>query len=222
MSRAVNIAIILSLIAVRPAPAAEAPPRPKAAPLKISVDRPHHAFIDAVGKPFVPFGVTYYRPGTGWAPQLWKEFDAEATRRDFARLKKQGASVVRVFISFGSFYTEPGRLDPDGLAKFDRLLDLADEAGLYVHPTGPDAWEGMPAWTAGVNCLNIDANEPCMIGPALCGAATGLLAPHSSRLAMGGVYAKRRRHGELPPGVSQVLWSAVIHYRTPNFLPPLD
>ena len=159
MRRTIGIAIILSLIAIRPSPGSDALPGPKNALPKIRVDRPHHAFIDAAGKPFVPFGVSYYRPGTGWAPQLWKEFDAEATRRDFARLKKQGANVVRVFISFGSFYTEPGRLNPDGLAKFDRLLDLADEAGLYVHPTGPDAWEGMPAWTAGLNFMNIDANE---------------------------------------------------------------
>ena len=60
--------------------------------------------------------------------------------RDFARLKRQGANVVRVFISFGSFFTEPGRLNPEGLSKFDQLLDLADEAGVDVHPTGPDAW----------------------------------------------------------------------------------
>ena len=114
------------------------------------------------GRPFVPFGVTYYRPGTGWAPQLWKQFDAEATRRDFARLKKQGANVVRVFISFGSFYTEPGRLDHEGLAKFDTLLALADEAGLYVHPTGPDAWEGQPAWTNESNLFSNDTNEQAM------------------------------------------------------------
>jgi hypothetical protein len=111
------------------------------------------------GRPFVPFGVSYYRPGTGWAPQLWKQFDAEATRRDFARLKQQGANVVRVFISFGSFYTEPGQLDPEGLAKFDTLLALADEAGLYVHPTGPDAWEGRPAWTKELNLFSNDTNE---------------------------------------------------------------
>jgi hypothetical protein len=114
------------------------------------------------GRPFVPFGVTYYRPGTGWAPQLWKQFDTEATRRDFARLKKLGANVVRVFISFGSFYTEPGRLDPEGLAKFDKLLALADEAGLYVHPTGPDAWEGQPAWTNELNLFSNDTNERAM------------------------------------------------------------
>ncbi len=138
----------------------EAPPAK--APPKICVDRTHHGFVDAAGKRFVPFGVTYYRPGTGWAPQLWKQFDAEATRRDFARLKKQGANVVRVFISFGSFFTEPGKLNPEGLAKFDQLLDLADEAGLYVHPTGPDAWEGMPAWTKDLNVFSNDTNEPCL------------------------------------------------------------
>ncbi len=107
----------------------------------------------------MPFGVSYYRPGTGWAPQLWKKFDADATRGDFTQLRKLGANVVRVFISFGSLFREPHRLDPDGLAKVDKLLDLADEAGLYVHPTGPDAWEGMPAWTKGLGCFDIDANE---------------------------------------------------------------
>lgn len=79
--------------------------------------------------PFVPFGVTYYRPGTGWAPQLWKQFDAEATRADFARLKTLGANCVRVFISYGSFFMDPDRLDPEGLAKFDQLLAIAEAEG---------------------------------------------------------------------------------------------
>jgi beta-galactosidase GanA len=131
-------------------------------PPKIRVDRQQHGFVDAAGKSFVPFGVTYYRPDTGWAPQLWKQFSVEATRRDFARLKNQGANVVRVFVSFGSFFNEPGRLNPEGLAKFDQLLDLADDAGLYVHPTGPDAWEGMPAWTKDLNVFRNDCNEPCL------------------------------------------------------------
>jgi hypothetical protein len=121
------------------------------APPKIRVDRESRCFIDAAGRPFVPFGVSYYRPGTGWAPQVWKQFDAEATRRDFVRLRQLGGNVVRVFLSFGSFLGEPGRLDPDGLKKFDRFLELADEAGLYVHPTGPDLWEGVPAWASALD-----------------------------------------------------------------------
>ena len=141
--------------------APDAPPLVKNLP-KIRIDRQRHGFVDAAGRAFTPFGVTYYRPNTGWAPQLWKQFDAQATRRDFARLKQQGANVVRVFISFGSFFTEPGRLNPEGLAKFDQLLDLADEAGLYVHPTGPDAWEGMPPWTQDLNVFSNDTNPRCL------------------------------------------------------------
>ncbi len=95
------------------------------------------------------FGVNYFRPGTGWAPQVWQQFDAEATRRDFARLKEMGGNCVRVFLTYGSFYRERGRLAPEGLAKFERFLELAEEAGIYVHPTGPDHWEGLPDWARG-------------------------------------------------------------------------
>jgi hypothetical protein len=98
------------------------------------------------GKRFTPFGVTYYRPGTGWAPQVWKKFDPEATRRDFARMKALGVNCVRVFLSYGSFYSDPGTLRPEGLASFDQFLAIAEESGIYVHPTGPDHWEGPPNW----------------------------------------------------------------------------
>jgi hypothetical protein len=104
------------------------------------------SFATTDGVPFVPWGVNYYRPGTGWAPQVWQQFDAESTRRDFARLRELGANCVRVFLTFGSFYAERGRLAPEGLEKFDQFLALAEEAGLYVHPTGPDHWEGVPEW----------------------------------------------------------------------------
>lgn len=106
-------------------------------------------FVTTAGRSFVPFGVNYFRPGTGWAPQVWKQFDAEATRRDFAQMKELGMNCVRVFLSYGSFLTDPSRLDPEGLAKLDQFLTLAEQAGIYVHPTGPDHWEGVPAWAEG-------------------------------------------------------------------------
>ncbi|MBI5384926.1 MAG: cellulase family glycosylhydrolase [Verrucomicrobia bacterium] len=116
---------------------------------KVRVAHDGRSFVTAAGQPFVPFGVNYYRPGTGWAPQVWKQFDADATRRDFVRLRALGGNCVRVFLTYGSFCSEPGVLSPDGLAKFDRFLALAEEAGIYVHPTGPDHWEGTPAWARG-------------------------------------------------------------------------
>jgi beta-galactosidase GanA len=37
-------------------------------------------------------------------------------------------------------------VSPDGLEKLDQFLAIAEEAGIYVHPTGPDHWEGLPDW----------------------------------------------------------------------------
>jgi hypothetical protein len=112
--------------------------------LHVAADGTH--FESKKGRFFHPFGVTYYRPGTGWAPQVWKQWNADATRKDFARMKALGVNCVRVFISYGSFYSDPGVLRPEGIAKFDEFLSIAEEFGIYVHPTGPDLWEGAPNW----------------------------------------------------------------------------
>lgn len=128
------------------APAAVSHPAPLP---KVRVASDGRGFVTSEGKPFVPFGVNYFRPGTGWAPQVWKQFDPEATRQDFARLREFGGNCVRVFLTYGSFYREPGQLAEDGLAKFDQFLALAEAAGIYVHPTGPDHWEGLPEWARG-------------------------------------------------------------------------
>ncbi len=131
--------LILALTAVPHAFAAATLPRIRVAP-------DNHGFVTESGQTFHPIGVTYYRPGTGWAPQLWKQFDAEATRADFARLHEMGGNCVRVFLTYGSFCSEPGKLDESAVRKLDQFLDLAEANGLYVHPTGPDHWEGLPDW----------------------------------------------------------------------------
>ncbi|MCR4410884.1 MAG: beta-galactosidase [Thermoguttaceae bacterium] len=148
-TRAIRPAIVRRALAVwglclASAVASAAGPLPK---VRIAPDG--RGFQTADGKPFAPMGVNYFRPGTGWAPQLWKQFDADATRRDFARMKEIGVNCVRVFLSYGSFFTEPDSLRSDGIAKLDRLLDIAETAGIYIHPTGPDHWEGLPPWASG-------------------------------------------------------------------------
>ena len=88
---------------------AQAPDLPR---IRVTADG--RGFESGQGKPFVPFGINYYRPGQGWAPQLWKKFDAEATRKDFARMKEHGVNCVRVFLTFGSFMMETNRVSPEG------------------------------------------------------------------------------------------------------------
>jgi len=144
---AFGCALVLSGTEPGAAAAADSPKAPALPKIQIAADG--RTFVTTAGQPFVPFGVNYFRPGTGWAPQVWKKFDAEATRQDFARMRELGVNCVRVFLTFGSFYTEAGKLSPDGLAKFDQFLALAEEAGIYAHPTGPDHWEGTPEWARG-------------------------------------------------------------------------
>ena len=141
--KTISLAFILLVISL----AVPASGEPSSQPLpKILVAKDNRTFVTESRKPFVPFGVNYYRPGTGWAPQIWKQFDPEATRKDFARMKELGVNCVRVFLTFHSFYTDPGVLRQEGLEKFDQLLTMAEEAGIYVHPTGPEHWEGPPNW----------------------------------------------------------------------------
>ncbi len=146
----------------RPAP----PTQPGLPKVRIAGDG--RGFTTESGAPFVPLGVTYYRPGTGWAPQVWRQFDAEATRKDFARMKELGVNCARVFLTFHSFYTDPGVLRPEGLAKFDQFLALAEEAGIYVHPTGPDHWEGPPQLATGGHRGPANARCPGVLLEAFC------------------------------------------------------
>ena len=103
---------------------------------KIRVADDGRSFVTDDGQPFVPFGVNYFRPGTGWAPKFWTLFDEEAFRADFALMKETGVNCIRIFLTYGSFQTETGALHPEGLAKFDKLLELAEEFGIYIHPCG--------------------------------------------------------------------------------------
>lgn len=143
------IALVLAFWSSFASLAASIEPPTKAGLPRIRITADGRGFETEQGKPFVPFGVNYFRPGQGWAPQLWKKFDAEATRKDFALMKEFGVNCVRVFLTYGSFLMETNRVSPEALAKFDGFLALAEEAGIYVHPTGPDHWEGLPEWAKG-------------------------------------------------------------------------
>ncbi len=98
------------------------------------------------GQPWTPIGVNYYRPFTGWPPQKWKMFQADLTRKDFERLALMGFNCVRVFLTHPSFYTTPGVLKNEGMDAFEKMLELAEEYELRLHPTGPSPWAEPPKW----------------------------------------------------------------------------
>jgi parallel beta-helix repeat protein len=98
------------------------------------------------GKAWHPFGCNYFDPHTGWAPKLWQRFDAQKVESHFRTMRELGVNVVRVFLTAQSFYRDPPNLETDALEKFDEMLAIGRRYGIRLHPTGPDHWEGVPAW----------------------------------------------------------------------------
>lgn len=98
------------------------------------------------GKPFTPWGLNY-----GNAGRLIEDFwdtDWGTVVRDFRDMKALGANVVRVHLQFGKFMDGPDRPDVRALARLGRLLDLAEQTGLYLDLTGLGCYRkaDVPAW----------------------------------------------------------------------------
>ncbi len=113
---------------------------------KVHIRPDHRGFVARGGRPFTPCGCAYFRPNTGWAPQIWKKFDVAATRRDLLLLKAHHFNVVRLFLASNAFYPKPGALNGASVDKLDQFLDSAAAAGIYVQICGLDRWEGTPKW----------------------------------------------------------------------------
>ncbi len=67
---------------------------------------------------------------------------------DFAEMHALGANVVRVHLQVGKFMDAPDQPNAHGLAHFARLLQLAEETGLYLDVTGLACYRpsDTPAW----------------------------------------------------------------------------
>jgi len=98
------------------------------------------------GRPYTPFGTNYYDPHTGWAPKLWRQFDAEKVREHFRVMSELGVNCARVFLTAGSFQPSAETIEEQALAKLDTMVEIARERGIRLILTGPDHWEGQPAY----------------------------------------------------------------------------
>ncbi len=96
------------------------------------------------GRAYVPFGTNYYDPNTGWAPKLWRRFDAAKVRDHFRVMSEIGVNCARVFLTAGSFQPTAETIDEQALAKLDKMVEIARQANIRLILTGPDHWEGQP------------------------------------------------------------------------------
>lgn len=98
------------------------------------------------GHAYVPWGTNYYDPNTGWPPQVWKQFDAEQVRMHFQMMSEMGVNVARIFLAAATFQPDVDTIDEQALEKLDTLIGIARQAGIRLILTGPDHWEGTPAY----------------------------------------------------------------------------
>jgi len=96
------------------------------------------------GKPYIPFGTNYYDPHTGWAPKLWRRFDAGKVREHFRIMNELGVNCARVFLTAGSFQPTAEKIEEQALLRLDKLIEIARDNGIRLILTGPDHWEGVP------------------------------------------------------------------------------
>ena len=97
-------------------------------------------------RPFVPFGTNYYDPNTGWAPKLWRQFDPNRVAEHFRVMNELGVNCARVFLTAATFQPDVNTVDERALRKLDKLVEIARDARIRLIVTGPDHWEGVPAY----------------------------------------------------------------------------
>ena len=106
-----------------------------------------HGFVERdSGRPYIPFGTNYYDPHTGWAPKLWRQFDAGTVRKHFRIMSGIGVNCARVFLTAGSFQPKAETIEEEALTKLDTLVRIAGENHIRLILTGPDHWEGQPSY----------------------------------------------------------------------------
>ncbi len=139
-------AMLLSLIILSaPAPAGEL------ARLRPSADGTH--FVrEGTADRVVIWGFNYDHDGAGrLLEDYWKE-EWPTVAEDFREMKALGANVVRVHLQLGRFMKQADRPDEENLARLARLVQLAEDTGLYLDLTGLGCYhkQEVPAWYDGL------------------------------------------------------------------------
>jgi hypothetical protein len=100
------------------------------------------------GARFVPWGFNYDHDEKGRLIEDYWADEWAKVEKDFARMKKFGANVVRVHLQFGKFMDGPDKPNAASLERLDRLLKLAEKERLYLDLTGLGCYhkKDVPPW----------------------------------------------------------------------------
>lgn len=116
-------------------------------PIRISKDGMHFAFSGSGGE-FKPWGFNYDHDRSNRLLEEYWQTEWEAVRGDFEEMKALGANTVRIHLQVGSFMKSAREPNRDSLERLERLVQLAEQAGLYLDVTGLGCYkkEDVPPW----------------------------------------------------------------------------
>jgi hypothetical protein len=105
--------------------------------VRIGADGKSFVLADS-GVPFRVWGMNYDHDshGDGRLIEDYWHAEWETVRGDFQEMKELGANVVRIHLQIGRFMSAADQPDERSLAQLRRLLELAEQTGLYLDITG--------------------------------------------------------------------------------------
>jgi hypothetical protein len=124
--------------------------RVAAAPLEFirPSDDDTHFVRDKSGERFVVWGVNYDHDGKGrLLDEYWID-EWETVVADFHEIKALGANCVRIHLQLGKFLDEPNKPNAAAIERLKKLVQLAEETGLYLDITGLACYhkQNIPPW----------------------------------------------------------------------------
>lgn len=136
----------LLVAGIRPKPQ-RIPVRPPLQRIKVASDGPKFV-TERDAQEFRVKGFNYDHDSVGrliedyWNEQ-WTEIE-----NDFCEMQELGANTVRVHLQFGKFMKSSTEPDPQALAKFSALVQLAERTRLYLDVTGLGCYhkKDVPTW----------------------------------------------------------------------------
>jgi len=107
-----------------------------------------HFVLTGSSEPIVMWGVNYDHDGEGRLLEDYWQNEWETVVEDFREIKALRANVVRIHLQVAHFLNDPETPNKVGLAQLARLVNLAEEAGLYLDITGLACYhkQDVPKW----------------------------------------------------------------------------
>lgn len=106
-------------------------------------------FIDENGDEIILWGFNYDRSTETLMEDHWNESDFwDNFQDDFFEMKEMGANIVRLHLQYNKYMDSPTEPNATAFNNLSRMVDIAEQSGLYLDITGLGAYRktDSPQW----------------------------------------------------------------------------